>query len=80
MAVLGVLAALVGGPQREAALALFPPPVVKQLEGVAQILWRKADMERKYLARLEGQPPEPAAVGVHVILGCRGFGVWILKP
>jgi hypothetical protein len=29
--------------------------LVKQWEGIAQIIGRKMDMERKYIARLEGE-------------------------
>jgi hypothetical protein len=32
------------------------PGVLKQWEGVAQIISRRMDMERKYLHRLEGEP------------------------
>jgi hypothetical protein len=30
------------------------PNIVKQWEGIAQIILRKIDMEQKYIARLEG--------------------------
>ena len=53
MAVLCVLVALVGGPQGDTARAALQPHL-KQLEAVAQILARRAEMERKYLTKLEG--------------------------
>ncbi len=31
------------------------PSVIKQWEGVAQIISRRMDMERKYISRLEGE-------------------------
>lgn len=31
------------------------PNIVKQWEGIAQIILRKIDMEQKYIARLEGE-------------------------
>ena len=53
MAVLCVLEALVGGPHADVARPALQP-IVKQLEAVAQILARRAEMERKYLTKLEG--------------------------
>lgn len=31
------------------------PNIIKQWEGIAQIILRKIDMEQKYIARLEGE-------------------------
>ena len=53
MAVLCVLEALLGGLHGDVARSALQP-IVKQLEAVAQILARRAEMERKYLTKLEG--------------------------
>ncbi|GFR51021.1 hypothetical protein Agub_g13348 [Astrephomene gubernaculifera] len=40
---------------REELAAAVPPAVLRHWEGIHQVLFRKADNERKYLERLEGQ-------------------------
>ena len=44
---------LASSPQRAAALCA-QAEAVRQLEAAAQLLGRKAELERKYLERLEG--------------------------
>lgn len=54
MAAVGLLQQmLASSPQRAAALGA-EAEAVRQLEAAAQLLGRKADLERKYLERLEG--------------------------
>ena len=57
MAAVGLLQQmLASAPQRGAALA-GEAEAMRQLEAAAQLLGRKADLERKYLERLEGGGP-----------------------
>ena len=53
MVTLGVLRRLAADPECASRIAALRAPV-RQMQAVAQLLARKADAERKYLARLEG--------------------------
>ena len=54
MATTSVLERLVA-PRAHAAEVARTPALLKQWEGIAVILGRKMDMERKYIGRLEGK-------------------------
>ena len=62
-------------PTHEGALAVATdaaPAFLRQWEGVGSIIARKMDMERKYIARLEGEGHPPAGVGLREKEGGRG--------
>lgn len=54
MATVGILAVLVRSDADAMEVARQAPSAIKLWEGVAQLLGRKMEMERKYIERLEG--------------------------
>lgn len=50
----GVVVGALVKPDGGALTAARTPDLVRHLEGIAQIIARKMDMERKYISRLEG--------------------------
>ncbi len=54
MATIGILACLVRSDEGAAAVAETAPGAMRTWEGVAQLLGRKMELERRYIERLEG--------------------------
>jgi hypothetical protein len=54
MATIGILACLVRSDEGAAAVAETAPAAMRTWEGVAQLLGRKMELERRYIERLEG--------------------------
>ena len=57
-----LLQVLVSCDDRAAEVARTMPAIVRQWDGIHQVLSRKADMEKKYLDRLDGERSGPGAV------------------
>jgi hypothetical protein len=71
LSVVGLLAKLIATDEGALAVAeAAAPGCLKQWEGVAAIIGRKMDMERKYIARLEGEAPRMLGRGGGVGWGC----------